>query len=404
MFTKLKEVAQCLLNRLFHKPDQHPAQDGDSQMSHPQYPRTLFVLKYRENSYGHPYGGVEKENGNWGDATDDRKPLSSGLFNSARLVCEMLERHGVPVKLVHVTDNNKIHREIHEFKADVVIIEAFWVVPEKFDELYRVCPNVKFVIRNHSEVPFLSNEGIAFDWMLRYVQKPNVWMSSNAPRMLNDSRFLIGLENPEWSRAHLEHKVPLLLNYYPTPVFLGEHEPEQGVINIGCFGAVRPLKNTMLQAIAALRFATRMNWKLKFHINGGRIEMGGSPILKNLYQMFSHFPQHELVNHAWMPHHEFRKLVSSMDLVMQVTFSETFNIVSADAVTSGVPTVVSSEIPWSDPLYQADPTSSYDMEETLQRVWELHQENPDSNPNLLGLDKYNRESEKVWLSFLASLA
>src|ERR1700758_2199491 len=105
-------------------------------------PKTLFVLKYRETGEG-PYST------NWGDGNG--KFLSSGLYNSARMVVEMLEDHGYEAKLVHVPDNNAIHREIVAFGADHVIIEAFWVVPQKFEELARVCPNVKFTIRNHSE-------------------------------------------------------------------------------------------------------------------------------------------------------------------------------------------------------------------------------------------------------------
>jgi len=33
-----------------------------------------------------------------------------------------------------------------------------------------------------------------------------------------------------------------------------------------------------------------------------------------------------------------------MDICMQVSFSETFNIVAADCIASGVPVIVSSEI------------------------------------------------------------
>ena len=381
----------------------NPSSTGESSMT-TQYPRVLFVLKFREDTYG----GAEKENGNWGDGGEDaRRPLSSGLFNSARLVVAMLERHGVPVKLVHVQDNNYIHREAVKFNADVVIIEAFWVVPEKFDELYRVDPRIKYIIRNHSETPFLSNEGIAFDWMLRYVQKPNVFMSANAPRMLEESRFLMQLENPDWTHDLVTLKTPYLPNYYPTegcPTSSPIPDPFDEFINIGCFGAVRPLKNTLEQAIGAMKFAKRMNRRLRFHINGGRIEMGGQPILKNLTQLFSHFPDYELINHPWMDHVEFRKLVASMDLMTQVSFSETFNIVAADAVTQNILTITSSEVPWSARILQANPVSSSDIADAMHRGWELKQSNPTFNPSLLGLSHYNKESEKAWLSYLADLA
>jgi hypothetical protein len=366
-----------------------------------QYPRTLFVLKFREN----PYDGAEKENGNWGDGGDGKTPLSSGLFNSARMVAEMLEQKGVPVKLVHVIDANFIHREIVAFKAEVVVIEAFWVVPAKFEELLRVCPKVKFIVRNHSEVPFLANEGIAFDWMLKYAKQPNVYMSCNAPRMLEESRFLIGKENPEWDESTLTRKVPYLPNYYPTdkcPEFGAAIDLNSEFVNVGCFGAVRPLKNTMLQAIAAMAFATKINKRLRFHINGGRIEMGGSPILKNLFLLFSHFPEYELINHPWKTHKQFKEIVASMDVVSQVSFSETFNIVAADAVTQNIPTITSDEITWSAPEFRADPTSSLDIAETLYRAYMSRLADPSRNPSLFGLEQYNKDSVREWLPYIAS--
>jgi hypothetical protein len=317
------------------------------------------------------------------------------------MVTEMLEREGVPVKLVHVEDYNKIHKELVEFKADVVVIEAFWVVPEKFDELKRVCPNVRFVIRNHSETPFLANEGIALDWTLDYVKRTNVVMTCNAPRMFEETRFLVGLENPRWSPEKLKHKVAFLPNYYPTTdlaVQCVDHDSE--FLNIGCFGAVRPLKNHLVQAIAALKMADKLGKRLRFHINGGRIEMNGGPILKNLFRLFDHYPQHRLVNHRWMIHEDFKKLVASMDVVTQVSFSETFNIVAADAVVLGVATVTSSEVPWSSRCFRADPTSSSEIAEVMERAYYIKRRAPRFNPSIRGLRTYNRNSVVDWLTFL----
>jgi hypothetical protein len=375
------------------------------------FPRTLFVLKYRDNIHSGPYTGpfdsptnvpLAIQGSDWGDG-DGKTPLSSGLYNSARFVKNMLEQAGVPVELVHVPDNNKIHRALYDFKADVVVIEAFWVVPDKFDELTRVCPNVKFVIRNHSETPFLANEGIAFDWMLKYVRKPNVIMSCNAPRMLEEARFLVKLENPTWTEEEVKAKVVLLPNYYPVDEEpkVGYIDKESPFVNVGCFGAVRPLKNHLLQAIAALKFATSINKRLRFHINSGRIEMNGGPILHNLIRLFNHYPQHELVHHRWFPHGKFKDMVSTMDLVAQVSFSETFNIVAADAITSGVATVTSSEVKWASSAFVADPTQCNHIEQVMHKAYITKLQVPKFNPSLHGLQMYNRESMADWLSFLS---
>src|SRR5581483_10644251 len=138
----------------------------------PSAARVLFVLKWRDQPYGC----------DWGDKRGDR-PLSSGLFNSARFMADMLEAAGVASHLVHVVDGNAIHREIVAFRATHVIIEAFWCPPYKFDDLHATCPDVQFNVRNHSETPFLAQEGVAFGWTLDYLTKPNVRVAPNSPRM-----------------------------------------------------------------------------------------------------------------------------------------------------------------------------------------------------------------------------
>ncbi len=351
--------------------------------------RVLFVLKHREIKGG--------DYSSWGDGTSYYQLLHSGLFNSARFVNDMLNTIGIESKLVHVVDNNKIHAEIVKYKPDFVVIEAYWVVPEKFDELRRVCPNVKFIVRNHSEAPFLANEGIAFDWTLKYIEKPNVIMSCNSLRMLKEVRFLTKQKFPHWTDAQVAHVVPYLPNYYP--IFPDDdHRIRKNApfINVGCFGAVRPLKNHVAQAIAAMMAANRLGKRLNFHINGGRLEGRGEPILKNIVSIFNHYPQHNLINHPWRPHSEFKEVVRKMDVVSQVTFSETFNIVAADAVSCGVPLVASKEIGWSNPAFHADPTDTTDIANQIVHAYNTKKLFPWHNPSLGGLKKYNRDSVRIW--------
>lgn len=352
--------------------------------------RVLFVLKYRElNPNGTP--------NTWGEKADYGNPLHSGLFNSATFVCDMLNSIGIESKLVHVLDNNYIHREIVAFKPTHVIIEAFWVVPEKFEVLRQACPGVIFIIRNHSETPFLSNEGIAFEWTLKYLEHPNVVMSCNAKRMLEETRFLARQKFPKWSKEKVEAIVPYLPNYYPIfPTEVNRYDSKSPVLNVGCFGAIRPLKNHVEQAIAAMKLADRLGKKLNFHINDGRVEGNGQPILKNLKAIFAEIPKHNLIAHPWKSHGEFKSVVKSMDLVTQVTFSETFNIVLADAVSQGVPVVSSREVPWTNPLIEADPTSSDDIADKMELALFLKRTFSRFNPSLSGLKSYNAKSIQEW--------
>ena len=104
---------------------------------------------------------------------------------------------------------------------------------------------------------------------------------------------------------------------------------------------------------------------------------------------------HELVFHDWCDHAEFLKLVKKMDVGMQVSLSETFNIVAADFVSQGIPIVVSSEVDWMPRLSRADPTSIFDIVEELESVLVLSRIGL-IHLNMFTLSMHNWRSIKAW--------
>lgn len=331
----------------------------------------LFILKQK-----HLYGN-----------TTYSKHIQSGLFNSATFVCQMLNEKGIRSELVQVIDNNSIDREVHKFKPKHVIIEALWVVPEKFEILAKLHPNVMWTIRLHSELPFLANEGSAMGWLFEYEKLAKagikIRVAPNTEKMFHDL-----------SVVGIKHQL-LLPNYYPSTASKPHCINDKHVVNIGCFGAIRPMKNQLIQAVAAIEFANRLGKRLNFHINSERVEKGDSA-LKNIRAVFDNHPEHKLIEHPWYPHNKFIHVVKSMDLGMQMSFNETFNIVAADFATSGVPIVASKEISWLSSLYVADPTSVEDMVCTLNFAYRfrkigLH------NLNVKGLQSYSNKSKKIWV-------
>lgn len=337
--------------------------------------KILFICKKR-HVYGETQKGVNK------------LLKSSGLYNSAKFVSDMLNENGVESKIVDVVDNNSIDREVSIFKPDYVIIEALWVVPEKFEVLTKLHPKVKWIIRLHSEIPFLSNEGIALDWLYKYVKYKNVHIAANSTDAFKIINDLIG-----------KKKNYYLPNYYPIrDNSCGFTHKNKNVIHIGCFGAIRPLKNQLQQAIAAIEFANKIGRSLHYHINTERIEGRGEPILHNIRALFKNNPNHKLVEYSWLNHEDFIKVVKKMDIGMQVSFSETFNIVTADFVSNNIPVVVSPEVTWVSSLFKADPNSNCDIVNKLLFVWKS-KILPLKSLNLWGLKKYNKESVKTWLDY-----
>ena len=355
--------------------------------------KVLFILKYREVE--------DKDCGVY-----SHSGLSSGLFNSARMVKDMLNEEcddQYEAKMVQVVDNNSIDKEVTAFRPDVVVIEAFWVVPEKFEILQRLHPQVKWIIRNHSNVPFLAQEGCSMRWIGHLVKHHNVFVATNTKESLHDLREAVSeVIGPFFA----ERKVLYFPNYYrdETPKDV-EWEPrwrDSHELHIGCFGAIRPLKNHLVQAVAALKTARRLNRELSFHINVGRCESGGLPVLHNLRGLFDHQRKATLVEHKWMPHDEFLRLVVSMDMAMQVSLSETFNIVTADAVMMDVPVVVSPEVFWVDREYQAHPNNAHEISQRMiETLYETNDEHAINKTHLLTYNEHSKHAileafREVW--------
>lgn len=333
-------------------------------------PKVLFVLK-NEPDYSYGYGGKK----------------SSGLYNSALFVSNMLNASGVVSQVSIVADNNDIDHEVFVFKPTHVIIEALWVVPSKFAILRKLHPNVIWIVRIHSEIPFLALDGIAVDWIKQYVQLPNVFVATNSLRTKSDLEIVAGAD------------IVYLPNYYPLGFLAPKKTNIQKSINIGCFGAVRPFKNQLTQAIAAYGYAERNKLALTFHINSSRIEQNGDNVLKNVRALFAGSP-YSLVEHTWFDHAAFLTALQALDLVMTVSFTETFSIVTADAVSQGIPIVTSPEVNWTNEAIQADPTSIVDIQAKIAKALKPMFFKNIAASNQKRLAAYSNNSKDIWLDYL----
>lgn len=261
--------------------------------------KILFILKYRTCDH---YG----------------THLSSGLLNSANFVNDVLNKTGhVESSLVQVPDGNYVDREVYLKKPDIVVLEAYWVSPAKVLELTKLHPKVKWIVRSHSNLPFFATEANALKWTWEYLTVPNLTIAPNNLKLLD---CLIKMTKHSSKIKHLP-------NYYPTKKDRCFHtRPSRyGVIDVGCFGALRPLKNQVNQAMAAMLYADNHRANLKFHINHSRSDGNGNSILLNLRSMFNPIfnPNHRLVEHDWVSHDDFMKLMTTMDIGMQVSYTET---------------------------------------------------------------------------------
>lgn len=320
---------------------------------------------------------------------------NSGLFNSCAFIVDMLNASGVGSRLIQIDGAEQVENQIKACQPTDVVIEAFFVPPSVLAYLSDKYPTVRWIIRAHSEIPFLAQDGNAMAWLAQYLALPAVSLAANTIRARSDLQRAVKSFFPHWDQPTLDHRVELLPNYYPTPAPLPRVPSPFRTLNVGCLGAIRPLKNQLLQAIAAIGLASDLGKKLLFHINSARVEGGVPAILTNIRNLFRYAVNADLVEHAWLVRDDFLDLCRRMDLGMQVSFSETYNIVTADFVTNNVPILVSSEITWADSRIQAVSTASGDM---IQKAKIALRASSIADSNRAGLLAYNDASRNSWLA------
>ena len=315
--------------------------------------------------------------------------VSYGLKNSISFIADFLNKHNLVANHAEVIDGNSIDREVTQFDPQVVIIEALWATPEKIKELLSLQRHKKrnWIIRIHSDVGFLATEGVAFNWIKDY-------------QNLNFKNLYVAVNNFEFGKnlnSFLKKKVLWLPNIYPDNKLVFHNKKiKNSTVDIGCFGALRSLKNQAFQAMCAIKFAEKYDLKLRFHINDTPLEKEYNPIFKNLKYIFEG-TKHELVIHPWMHHNEFVNVIRKMDLGMQISYTESFNIVTADFISQGVPIIVSESINWV-PWYLRTSTTNYSkVIEKIKLGLMIRNTKLIQKYTKYKLNKYNKKSKIQWL-------
>lgn len=344
--------------------------------------KILFLLK-KNYSYDYP------------------KVKSAGLFNSANFLIDGLKNHlCIDTRLEICIDSNEIDAYLVKHKPEVCFLEALWVPPYKFKELTALHKNVKFVIRVHSNIPFLANEGMAIQWIKECSEIPGVEIAFNNLGTLRDFKS-VDLHAHYLPNLYYHDKIAnietsSLFNKFLCSI-IKKKKSKREIINIGCFGAIRPMKNQLMQAIAAVEFSNKHGYILNFHINSTRVEQKGESALKNIKSLFKN-SKHNLIEHGWADHTKFLELVKKMDLGMQVSLTESFNIVTADFVSQKVPIVVSTDISWMPNITKTTPLSVQKIVKKMDDCFK--DKDAFVKASLRNLHQYNKNSLHAWKVFL----
>lgn len=310
--------------------------------------------------------------------------LNSCLFTAAELIAAgrqaEVQVSSDPTQLGQLTDSRFTH----------VFVEGLWVSPADLAQLRAARPAQQWVVRIHSEIPFLATEGQALSWLASYLTD-GVTVACNSARAHEQLKFLARALGVDQSQViYLPNCYPQ--NLQPIPDL---DTSTNTVLNVGCFGALRPMKNHLQQVFVAQKFADYLGLPLRFHTNA---QAGvASAVAQNVHDTVVALGATH-VEHPWEDRSDFLVSLSECDLLLQVSMSETFNYVAADATYVGKPLLVSSEVGWSYPLY-GDPNDVDDCVNKLKILWA-------NKPffiqgNRRGLLSFVRQSRDYWLGYLA---
>jgi hypothetical protein len=275
----------------------------------------------------------------------------TGLAVSAANTARVLRSRAINTILRPVKDAADLEAQMLAEKPTHVIINALWVPTASLAALAHKYPHIAIAVLVHSNMAFLQVEpnGIrllheAVDLELESIGNFKVAANSRAGTW--------GLQQAwECPALYLPN-----LYYLDDTVRTNRPKWSGGTLRIGAFGALRPLKNPTGSAFAALAIAAGLGTNLEFHLNVGRNDGGMMPrLLAAVQAIFNGQPHAKLVQDAWQPASGFRKLVRGMHLLLQPSFTESFNVVTADGVAEGVASVVSDVIEWAPDHWKAPP-------------------------------------------------
>lgn len=325
---------------------------------------------------------------------------SYGLVNSASHVARYLETIGCETKIVTVIDGNFIDKEIFEFKPDVVIIEALWVTGAKMKELMEIkrYKKIKWIVRVHSDIGYLSAETYALKYINDYIalDNPNLMIAPNNKDLVE----------------YLSNALHINFEYLPNIIQYKQHQHhhrvdnQPNVMNVGCFGALRILKNQVFQALCAIKAADNLGKTLYFHVTVVRGKEDNSkkinPVLENLEELFVR-SKHHLIIHDWKENDEFQHLIKKMDIGLQLSYTESFNIVTADFISNNIPILVSDAINWMPNMLR---TSTTDYDKVVKDIIYLY--NHRDSERLIrkmheSLYEHNMHAKRVWLDFIREI-
>lgn len=316
-----------------------------------------------------------------------------GLGVTALNAVKSIRAEGIQASVWPITSaadlSSQLKASLGESPATHVVVSAPWLATGDLARLCADFPETQFAVNCHSNLGFLQADPSAVRLLREGIDLQrctwNFRIAANSDRLTR------------WVES--AYAVPC--QHLPNIYYLNGVEPKRelyrgGTLRIGAFGATRALKNLMTAAGAAVEIANGLRTDLEFWISAGRNEGGGS-VIDAVRQMMNGLPHVKLIENGWQTWPQFRLTVRHMHLLLQPSYTESFNVVTADGVAEGVPSVVSEAIRWVPNNWKAKVDDASDVARVGRRLLGSRRA---ARQGLAALKKHNREAMRIWKDYL----
>ncbi len=326
---------------------------------------------------------------------DNPQASHIGLGVTANNAAEVLVEYGFDAEALPVIDGYYIRDKLRQNawpNVTHLILCAPYIDTPFLETLCREFPHIRFAVVFHSNVGFLQADKWAVKVMREEMELErrvtNFQLAGNCEKFCSAVFATYGAD------------CALLPNLYylDGPVERQRGPWTGGNLHIGIFGATRLLKNLMTAAWASIQIGRELHAETKIHISTGR-EEGGAGILQSVRQMCANVKGVELIEEPWQPWLDFRRLIRRMNLMLQPSFTESFNGVTADGIAEGVASVVSPAIDWVPKNWMANPDDAMEIASVGKR---LIRDRGAARDGYRALARHNAASVAAWRLYLAS--
>lgn len=325
-----------------------------------------------------------------------------GLGVSAINNAKVLKSLGIRCEVVPLKNETELRQKLNliasrrEQPVTHVIVSAPWISTPFYSQLCSMFPTIQFAMNCHSNVGFLQADRRGIELLREGLELEAGIFNFHVAG--NSKKFCRFIEDAYSSPCKY------LPNLYYLDHLCNPHRSSWmhtgGVLRIGAFGATRVFKNILSSIGAAIEISRDLKAQTEIWLSTEREDGGDSKrILSSAKALLNGLPNIQLKEAKWSSWHQFRKTVGNMHLLLQPSYTESFNMVTADGVAEGVPSVVSEAIVWAPEHWKAETDDVFDI--ARKGVHLLHDPNA-AREGLRALKIHNKEGEIAWIDYLSA--